>query len=225
MVYWNREQVRKIRNKAPLEILQLFFHKLGMQFAPFYWVQEGIFEDSQIDFGRRFEDYRCDFLEPEDIPNLLELKTWRGYSGKTLKSMFKAGNKCISTKHEGQMAAFMWIDLEESNCKWYRFPLKGDEAYLFDMFTLKAFRGKGVAPYLRYKSYEILKQMGRNMCYSYTDSFNHAATRFKKKLNAKILKTGLYFAISNKHRWLWDKDIGSRHYRFRSLNKIPYCRP
>jgi GNAT superfamily N-acetyltransferase len=139
--------------------------------------------------------------------------------------MFKAGNQCISTRYKEQLAAFMWIDLRESNCKWYRFPLKGDEAYLFDMFTLKAFRGKGIAPYLRYKSYEILKQMGRTRCYSYTDSFNQAAIKFKKKLNAKTLKTGIYFAVSKNYRWLLDRDTGAGHYRFRSLSKIHYCRP
>ena len=220
-----RQLCRKVKDKPSLELLQILFSKMGMDFSPFYWVQEGIFKDSHVNFGSKFDDYSCDFLLPEEIPTLLELDAWQEYSPEKLASMFKAGKKCISTRYRGRIAAFMWIDLEESNCKWYRFPLKEDEAYLFDMFTLKEFRGRGIAPFLRYKSYEILEKIGRTKCYSYSDYYNNAAIKFKKKLNAKFLKVGLYFAISKSYRWIWDKDVGAKDFRFRSLGKTFYCFP
>jgi hypothetical protein len=198
---------------------------MGMDFAPFYWVQEGIYEGSPIVFNSYFSEYRCELLRPEDIPNLLELTIWPEYSGRSLTSMFEDGKICISAKYGDQIAAFMWIDLEQSNCKWYRFPLKKNEAYLFDMFTLKAFRGKGVAPYLRYKSYEILKDMGRYKCYSYSDSFNKAAIKFKRKLNARFLKVGIYLTLSRKYRWILDKEIGAKGYQLRFLGETRLCYP
>jgi hypothetical protein len=66
---------------------------------------------------------------------------------------------------------------------------------------MKAFRGKNLAPYLRYKSYDILKKMGRSKIYSVSAFFNSSAVRYKEKLNAKNLKLALYIEIFKKIRW------------------------
>jgi hypothetical protein len=66
---------------------------------------------------------------------------------------------------------------------------------------MESHRGKNLAPYLRYKSYEILKELGRDKIYSASDSFNSPAIRFKEKLNAKKLKLILFVKIFNRIQW------------------------
>jgi hypothetical protein len=69
------------------------------------------------------------------------------------------------------------------------------------MYTMDDFRGKNLAPYLRYKSYEILKELGRDKIYSVSVLFNSSAIRYKEKLNAKNLKLILYIELFKKLKW------------------------
>jgi hypothetical protein len=77
-------------------------------------------------------------------------------------------------------------------------PLKSNEAYLTDMFTVEGFRGKNLAPFLRYKSYEMLKEMGRDTFYSISISFNTPAVRYKEKLEAKKVNLILLIQLFRK---------------------------
>jgi hypothetical protein len=59
------------------------------------------------------------------------------------------------------MAAFTWVDLDEFGMSCSRFPLNSNEAYLFDAYTLPLFRGKNMAPCLRYHVYKELEKAGK----------------------------------------------------------------
>jgi hypothetical protein len=95
----------------------------------------------------------------------------------------------------------MFINLAVCDFASLNLALKDDEAYLTYMFTMDSFRGKNLAPYLRYKSYEILKHMGRNKIYSVSVLFNSSAIRYKEKLNAKNLKLLLYIELFKRLKW------------------------
>ena len=56
------------------------------------------------------------------------------------------------------------------------------------MRTFQSYRGKNLAPFLRYKMYEYLAQKGRTVFYSTTELFNPASMKFKRKLGAKRKK-------------------------------------
>ena len=192
----------RFRYRTVFEALQYRLESIGISVSPYYWIREGLNDNSLPEFQNNLESYSFEFFGPEEIKAIVESKAWK-YSEEQLLSWLKEGKKCFGAKYHGQIAAFMWIDFNNSNCKWHRFPLKDDEAYLFDMYTMKPFRGKGVAPYLRYQSYKILKDMGRYKCYSYSDFFNSPSIKFKKKLNANFLKIGLYIELFKKYRWNW----------------------
>ena len=170
--------------------------------SPYYWIQEGLNIDDMLVPQGNFESYSFEFFGPKEIKAIVESKAWKR-SEEELLSRLKGGKECFGAKYQGEIVAFMWIDFKESICKWNRFLLKDNEAYLFDMYTMKPFRGKGIAPYLRYRSYKILKDLGRDKLYSYSDLFNSPAINFKKKLNAKVLKLGLYIELYKKYHWNW----------------------
>lgn len=87
----------------------------------------------------------------------------------------------------------MMIELNDFKYHRKTFHIKENEAYLFHMYTFEAHRGKNLAPYLRYQSYLMLKEMGKDRIYSITQFFNKSSKRFKKKLNSRNLK--LYMNI------------------------------
>jgi hypothetical protein len=189
----------KIKHGLILDSIRNQIARIGINITPYYWVQEGVNPTKVPEINGILSDYTVEFIEPEEIKKITEdLGT---YSVEGLLAYYNAGKKCLGLKYKDELASFMFINLTECDFTPQNIPLKNDEAYLAYMYTMKAFRGKNMAPYLRYKSYDILKNMGRNKIYSVSAFFNSSAVRYKEKLNAKNLKLALYIEIFKKIRW------------------------
>jgi GNAT superfamily N-acetyltransferase len=173
---------------------------MGIIIAPYYWIQEGLPDVTYPELQDPLEGFSFEAFGQNEIKAIAASKAWN-YSEGELLSWLNKGKKCIGAKYQGEIAAFMWIDCDECNWQNIKFRLKENEAYLFDMFTMKPFRGKGIAPYLRYQSYKMLRAMGRDTMYSYSDYLNIPSINFKKKLNAQFLKVGLYIEFFKKYHW------------------------
>lgn len=191
--------VSKIKHGLVLDTIRNQIARIGIKIFPYYWVQEGINSTGVPEIRGIISDYTIEFIEAEEIKKIDEnLGT---YSLEGLLAYFDAGKKCLGLKYKDELASFMFINLTECDFTSSNISLKNDEAYLTYMYTMKAFRGKNLAPYLRYKSYEILKKMGRNRIYSVSIFFNSSAVRYKEKLNAKNLKLLLYIEIFKRLKW------------------------
>ncbi len=158
---------------------------------------EGLFNGSLPHLEKGFDEYDIVPLGSEDIRTISTIPG-RFVSGEELFRRLKEGKKCLGVKHHGEVTAFTWYDLDEFNFKGYTFPLKENEAYLFDTYTLISFRGKGIAPYMRYQCYKELANLGRHKLYSITERFNTPAVKFKEKLNAKLLELYVYIELFKK---------------------------
>jgi GNAT superfamily N-acetyltransferase len=191
-----------VRYGTVLEALLGRMKYIGIVMVPYYCFEEGIYDEASPEVQNNFDDYVCSFFGPEEVKAIIESGAW-GHTEGGLLSWLHEGRKCFGAKYQGQIAAFMWIQFDESNCTYGRFPLKNEEAYLYDMYTMKPFRGKGLAPYLRCQSYKVLKEMGLRKFYSYSETLNAPSVAFKKKLNAKIIRVGLYIELLNKYSWNW----------------------
>jgi hypothetical protein len=203
---WDKTELslpEKIKNKfrhgLVLQAVANQLNRIGIRFSPYYWVQEGINSTDMPGIHGTISDYSVEFLDAEDIRTLGE-NPWGESVDKQLDDL-KAGKICLGLKHNSEIASFMWINLNECSFKPARIPMKKDEAYLSNMYTMEAYRGKNLAPYLRFRSYEVLRNMGRVKIYSTTDFFNPSAVRYKEKLNARNLKLVLYIELFNKLRW------------------------
>lgn len=200
---WEKTELtlfQKIKNKfrhgLVLQAIANQLKRVGIQFIPYYWVQEGINNTEIPDIKGDISDYTVGFLEAEEIKNLGN-NPWGNTVMQQLDDL-KAGKKCLGMKHKEEIASFMWISFNECSYKPAWILLEDDEAYLSYMYTMESYRGKNLAPYLRFKSYEFLKNMGRDKIYSTTDYFNPSANRYKEKLNAKKIKLVLYIEIFKK---------------------------
>jgi hypothetical protein len=194
-----RKVLYKFKYGLVLQTIRNQLARFGIVFTPFYWVQEGINSTEVPEIRGAISDFTVEFLEAEDLKNIG--KNIHGYSAASLLADLKEGNLCLGLKINDEIASFMWIELKKCSFIPINKPLKADEAYLTSMHTIEYFRGKNLAPYLRYKSYEILKKMGRDKIYSVSELFNSSAIRYKQKLNAKNLKLVLYIQLFKRLTW------------------------
>jgi hypothetical protein len=191
--------ISKFKHGLVLNSIRNQLVRIGIVITPYYWVQEGLNPTEMPEIKGSISDYTVGFLEAEDLIKIGE--DIRTYSLDGMLAYLKAGKKCLGLKYKDDIASFTFIDLKECKILSINTPLKNDEAYLTHMYTLESFRGRNLAPYLRFRSYDILKEMGRNKIYSVSVFFNSAAIRYKQKLNAKNIKLILYVEFFKKLKW------------------------
>ena len=187
----------KIRYGLTLQGIRNQLFKIGIEFSPYYLFQEGINVTEIPEIKGMDTDYSCELLKPEDMKTIGAINN-AGFSEEKLLALLKTGELCLGIKHNNEIAAFMWMNYNELNYKSTVIPLKDNEAYLWFMYTRNSYRGNNLAPCLRYQSYKMLKEIGRDKLYSISDSFNSPAVTFKKKLNAKKLKLILFVEFFKK---------------------------
>lgn len=193
--------------------LRLFFDaiaRLGIRFAPYYLFEEVISPENSPKRPVGFDDYEVSFWGPEEMKSMAKIPG-RKFSEEFLIQRLKDGHQCLGLKKDNNLAAFTWCNLREATLKYNLFSLNKDEAYLFDAYTLMDFRGKGVAPFLRYHLYTELQKLSRTKLYSYSDYFNTSAVRFKQKLGANKMKLLLIVDLFGKwHFSFYLKDYQKR---------------
>ncbi len=197
-MYYLKHIWLKARHSSILRLIFDGLDKVGIKIQPYYIVVEGLFNGSLPHLETGFDEYEICILGPQDMKEISTIPG-RNISEEKLLLKLKENKKCFGLKYRGELVAFTWCNFEECNFRDYRFSLKKNEAYLFDAYTLMSFRGKGIAPYLRYQCYKELAKLGRNKLYSISIYFNTPSLRFKKKLNARLLE--LCLSIELFKRW------------------------
>lgn len=201
---------KTVRHGTAIESMRYRLKSLGIDIAPYYLIEEGHDFIPSREFKQGAREYVYEFLGPGDMAAVKELTTWKSTEEHWL-SLLKEGKKCFAARYNGRIVASMWIALDECSTEWGKFKLNHNEAYLFSMCTDENFRGQHIASYLRYESYQALKSMGRDCLHSYSSAFNKSSIKFKKRLNARTSKFGVYVEIFEKiRRNFMIKDYGGR---------------
>ncbi|NMC39066.1 MAG: GNAT family N-acetyltransferase [Bacteroidales bacterium] len=198
----------KLRYGLTLQSIRLKLISVGIDISPYYWYMEGTDAASIPEIKDLGSGFYFQVLGPEDMEAIEKLDMGWSRSTDRIQALTESVEKCIGIKHDGEIAAFMWINLKECRFRSTVIPMKSNEAYLSDMYVAESYRGKNLAPYLRYRSYELLRKTGRDKMYSISIYFNTPAIKFKEKLNAKKIK--LVFLIQLFKRFQWSFTI--KHY-------------
>ena len=180
----------RARHGLLLMTLRHLLVRIGVDIGMYYWVIEGSEAILTPEIKGDTNDYEFGFLTEQDVESL------KNISFINPNLLNKSNNneiKLVGLKKSdtGKVAAFMFIEYKKFSYTKKDFKLKEGEVYLSNMYTYQDYRGKNLAPYLRYKSYELLKKEGIQRIYSITDYFNKSSQKFKRKLNAK--NQSLYF--------------------------------
>lgn len=172
---------------------------IGLDIDPYYYVQEEVEACKEPIIKGNQEEYSLRYLDIDEVKSLISDRP-KVYFNEMIEGI-ESGQQCIGLEHNGGIAAYMFIELNDFICKRKKFKLKDNEAYLLNMWTFHKYRRKNLAPYLRYQSYRILEKQGRNIKYSITQYFNKSSIKFKKKLNSKHLKLYLSITLFKKYHW------------------------
>ena len=174
--------------------------RIGIDIMPYYWVQE---ETNPMVPPKIRDDsanqYSVSYFNEEDLEQIKT--TIKGIEHKDLLKNLRDGQICVGIKKNLEIVAFMFIQQENVSFRGRNIPLKANEAYLKDMYTFEDFRGKNIAPYLRFQCYELLRERGIDTKYSISEYFNKSTFKFKKKLNSELLSLHLSIILFNKKRW------------------------
>ena len=153
------------------------------------------------------EEYDSGFLHEEDMREVASSQDWQPEA--MLLDRLQRGLKCFGVKHRGRIVSYLWCDFEEINAPCYKMKLKKSEVHICHVYTLREYRGKGLAPFMRYQCYDALNDMGIEKFYSHCDAFNTPSMRYKEKMNVPVQKVGFYCALGDKYSWNWIlKDYG-----------------
>jgi len=192
--------IRRLRREPLPQLLLDGLGRLGISFQPFYIFEESLppGDPPPLDPSLRKAEVRV--LGPADMPAVAAVP-WRGLPEEHFREKLERGNGCLGMFDGERLAAFTWYDLGECNYEGWQFPLLDDEAYLFDAFTLAPWRGRGVAPFLRFRLYRLLAGQGRNRYYSVSIRTNRGAVRFKEKLGGRIVGKGWVLCLFGRWRF------------------------
>lgn len=175
--------------------------KLGLRIEPYRVYLEGLDKATAPDFPSGLGGCDIRFLDASHMGEIA-LMPGRNLSEDDLLDRLRAGTLCLGVKCRGAIVAFTWCNLNECTFEKHRlFSLAAHEASLFDAYTVESFRGRDLAPWMRYRCYEEMSRLGRNRCYSVTVVFNAPALRFKQKLGAQALELGVFVEILRRWRF------------------------
>lgn len=192
--------VKKASQRAHHGLLLMFIlnrlAKTGLEIYPYYLMQAGLCNENGSELRRKLDPGTPDLLELSDVRAISSIPGYH-VSEKRALEWLANGCRCFGVKRDAEIASLVWCNLRECRSRTLSFPLGEDEAYLFDSYTAEAFRGKNLAPYLRYQMYKHLASMGRTKCYSSIHLFNTPSLKVARKVNARPLRLYLYINLFN----------------------------
>jgi ribosomal protein S18 acetylase RimI-like enzyme len=189
----------KFRHRLVLQTLSRVLGCKGIEIVPYYVTQEFLKHETKPSVDPELGPVAACVLSPAEIEEVYTHPESKVMGGE--ETLLDERCLCFGLKVKGETAAYMWCNVQRCHSRLTRFPLKEDEAYLCSAVTFKAYRGKNLAPLLRYELYRYLNQMGRTNFYSITEVFNTPARKFKEKLGARHLRLGLHIGLFNRCDW------------------------
>ncbi|MDN3641648.1 hypothetical protein QWY87_02975 [Lutimonas halocynthiae] len=173
--------------------------KLGIEISPYYLEKEFDTECKEPVIRDIKSNYKFRIFDEFDILQLSK----KGYilnENEKIKRL-NDGQMCVGLINGSYYSTFMWIELSKVSERTECISLKKNQAFLIGMKTIEKYRGKNLAPYLRFKAYLLLMNMGINEFYSFSDYFNTPSIKFKKKLNSRHMALRVYIEVFNKYKW------------------------
>lgn len=168
-----------------------------IQLIPYYIMEEFYDDQKNLNVVLGKEDTEIGILTRDDM-EILGNQEESSETTKELIQWIEGGCLCLAIRYKGEIAAYSWCDLNYLSYKGRIVALKRNEAYLFDARTYKAFRGKNLAPYVRYELCKLLNKRGIEKFFSITLWSNTASMKFKQKLGAKPIELFLYIGFFRK---------------------------
>ena len=160
---------------------------LGIRLAPYLIVDES--PGALIDFEREISGCSIRPLGASEMHMVANMPNRKRDFEEVLSRLEFA--ECLGAFVGDTLAGYTWSRRDQvsrlrGGIQLHR--LSHDEAYLFDMYVDKDFRGMSLAPLLRHHLFQHLTSQGVRRFYSMTAYFNRSSRKFKAKLGARELE-------------------------------------
>jgi hypothetical protein len=176
--------------------------RMGIRVTPYYLTQEFPQVDLPVSLPAGLQSVSYKLLTPSEVAAVLAHPEFV-MNAVEKERVVQDNCLCYALMRDSEVMSYTWCNLLRCHSILLSFPIQKDEAYLFGAYTYIKYRGLNLAPYLRYRVYQSLLEMGRSRLYSLTEYFNAPAKKFKKKLNARHLKLQLYIKLFH----IFEKEI------------------
>ncbi|WP_420593064.1 GNAT family N-acetyltransferase [Robiginitalea biformata] len=170
----------RIRHGMILLSIRNLLLRLKININPYWIDREGLDLSAEPRLPEPPETYRLEAVPRKQLRPLFELLR---YNLDMLEDRPESPYEALGLYKGEELAAFTMMRYGQFELSGKKFLLSPGEAYLENMYTFENFRGKKLAPYLRYQCYKYLEGKGISRCYSGTQCLNTASRRFKAKLN------------------------------------------
>ncbi|WP_435622555.1 GNAT family N-acetyltransferase [Flagellimonas sp.] len=171
--------------------------RIGIDIMPYYWVQEAVTPVIPPKIKDESDGYSVSFFDQNDVEYIID--NIKGLHFTQTEHYFDENQWCIGVKKNNEIAAYMLVQFSDFDFRGRTIPINSNEAYLNQMYTFEAFRGKNIAPYLRFQCYEMLREKGILNIYSITEYLNKSSKRFKRKLNSEYLSLWLSIQLFGRY--------------------------
>lgn len=189
----------RIRRRFVLSYLFENLAKIGIKIDPYYLTLRIICEETPLNLKPGLNLVIGKILSPSEI-ELVYSHPENKWFGSEKRKHVQEGCLCYGLKYNGEITAFTWCNLYRCH-EIYPFNLKNDEAYITETYTFEAYRGKNLAPFLKYQFNQYLMKAGRKKVYGFINVFNSPAIRYMKKINAIPIKIIFCVRLFDKFSW------------------------
>lgn len=196
-----RSMVKRIRERfryglALQEVIDVLQRRFNIMVYPYYVVAENLNENCAPNYDE-VPPFSIRYLQEKDMESVMKIRPWMSTLAK-LQSDIQLYD-CLGIAVEEQLAGTTWSRddvIPVPNSGQPLVELGSDEAYLFDAFVGREYRGYRLAPIVRHQLYCELVKIGKTQFYSITLAFNKSSRRFKAKLGAREIELRLMIGIA-----------------------------
>ena len=173
--------------------------KIGLDFMPYYYCKSLSSKVNSDQIKTPDLDLKLSIFGKTEINEIKN--SILGISDKDLFKDLNNGVTCVGLKKDDDIVAFLFIRRKPFYFRNRLFNLDKCECFFDYMYTYEIYRGKAIAPYLRYQCYNLLENEGVQTFYSISEYFNFSAIKYQKKFNAKRLELCLSIKLLKKRTW------------------------
>jgi GNAT superfamily N-acetyltransferase len=173
--------------------------KIGLDFMPYYYCKSLSSKVNPDQIKTPDLDLKLSIFGKTEI-NYIK-NSILGINDNFLFKDLNNGVTCVGLKKENDIVAFLFIRSQSFYFRNRLFNLNKNERFFVFMYVYETYRGKGVAPYLRYQCYKLLEKEGGQTFYSICEYLNFSAIKYQKKFNAKPLELCLSIKLFKKNIW------------------------
>ncbi|MEB8344490.1 GNAT family N-acetyltransferase [Flavobacteriaceae bacterium KMM 6898] len=188
----------RIKNGLFLFTLRNFLTRIGLDIDPYYWDEERLDQCTEPKIRDTSNTYEIVNVEADEVGILHNIL---GMDSVELKKDIQNGQLCMGLKHKDEIVAVVFAKFNDLVYKNRTFKLGSNQGYILNLYTFESYRGKNLAPYLRYHCYLALKERGVDNIFCITSYFNKSVLISNKKLNIKHVTLFLHIGLFKRFHW------------------------